>query len=138
MPPVLPQPAIARLVSRAHRLHHFLWHEVRNRWNLPPGSGPNQGGLTDEAKAGLHELGWTPPRPALDASRRPILDNLSGEDFLYMHRQMIGRVNRQLTDIGDPDYPQVSGWVRLPSPQIQIFASHQRGSYLGTKGQRKH
>jgi len=63
-------------------------------------------------------LGWEPPRPA----RRPgvggradtILDNDSGEDFLYMHRQMIGTVNQTLA--GDPNYPKVQGWTQIPRP----------------------
>jgi hypothetical protein len=44
------------------------------------------------------------------------LDNNSGEDFLYMHRQMIGMVNQRLSEIGSPEYPHVEGWHPLPAP----------------------
>jgi hypothetical protein len=121
MVPRLPKPVTERLASRGHRMHHFLWHEVRNRWNLPPGDQPNQGGLTDEAKKALRDLGWEPPRPSLDANRRSILNNSSGEDFLYMHRRMIQRVNTQLAEIGDPSYPRVSGWVQVPTADDADF-----------------
>jgi len=112
MPPELPRAVVARQASRGHRLHHFLWHETRNRWLLP--EEPN--GLTDAVKLTLHQLGWEPPRPALNAQGRPMLDNFSGEDFLYMHRQMIGRVNDQLRQIGDPGYPRIEGWREIPAP----------------------
>jgi hypothetical protein len=100
------------MASRAHRLHHFLWHEVRNRWLVPSA----EGGLTDDVKAKLKDLGWEPPRPALDAKRNAIINNDSGEDFLFMHRQMIAGVNQQLKDIGDPTYTKVEGWLTIPEP----------------------
>jgi len=43
-----------------------------------------------------------------------ILDNFSGEDFLFMHHEMIGTINQTLS--GDPTYPKVVGWAQLPRP----------------------
>jgi len=59
---------------------------------------------------------WVPPRPSLAASRRPMRDNNSGEDFLYMHRQMIARVNAILAEVNDPGYQRVEGWKSVPPP----------------------
>ena len=59
---------------------------------------------------------WVPPRPALDALRRPLRDNGSGEDFLYMHGRMIAYVNDMLARVGDPSYTRVEGWPRVPPP----------------------
>src|SRR5262249_16656973 len=55
-------------------------------------------------------------QPGSGGSRSPILDNNSGEDFLYMHRQMIALVDQRLAEIGDPAYPRVEGWANLPQP----------------------
>jgi hypothetical protein len=94
------------MASREHRLHHWLWHEVRNNWLLYP----------EEVQQQIRDLGWEPPRPALDARRRPILDNDAGEDFLYMHRQMLVDVSRILARVKDPDYPRVLVWTVPPAP----------------------
>ena len=92
--------------ARAVRLHHMLWHTSRNNWLR----------FSSEVREKFEQLGWAPPRPAIDAERRPILDNHSGEDFLFMHRRMIAAVNARLAEIADPDYPKVEGWARFPLP----------------------
>jgi hypothetical protein len=43
-------------------------------------------------------------------------DNDSGEDFLYMHRQMIATVDRILARVSDPSYPRIVGWTSPPPP----------------------
>jgi hypothetical protein len=102
----IPKHLASMLADRAWRMHHYLWHEVRNMWLF----------YDDETRRRLENLGWRPPRPA----RRPgpngpevILDN--GEDFLYMHREMIAVVNEHMR--GDPDYPRVQGWTKVPRPR---------------------
>lgn len=60
---------------------------------------------------------WVPPRPALNESLAPMRDNDSGEDFLYMNRQMIAELNEILNRIGDPTYTRVEGWRRVPPPE---------------------
>lgn len=96
------------MAARAARQHHFLWHQVRNMWLA----------YDDDTRAELAKRGWEPPRPSQGPppSQDVLLDNGSGEDFLYMHREMIGAVNRLLTDVADPAYPQVVGWPQVPDP----------------------
>lgn len=108
MTPELPKQVKIEMAKREHRLRHYLWHGVRNSWAR----------LTDVQKQEILKLypGWEPIRPALDAGGIPIRDNLSGEDFLYMHRQMIAEVNKILSRVGDPNYPKVEGWAQVPPP----------------------
>lgn len=96
------------LAQRERRIHHYLWHTVREGWEF----------FTDLQRQAIHDLGWEPPRPAIqrlpDGGRTIYLDNDSGEDFLYMHRQMIFAANLKLAEIGDPTYPRIEGWGALP------------------------
>lgn len=107
----LPLEVRQMMAQRAHRMHHFLWHQVRNSWTQYP----------PEVRQRLSELGWEPPRPARDAEGRMLLDNFSGEDFLFMHRQMIAQVDARLEQIADPAYPRVEGWPGVPGPQDPDF-----------------
>jgi hypothetical protein len=105
-----PAAVINQMATREHRIHHFLWHEVRNGWLFYDAA----------TRSAISQLGWEPPRPALrpgpGGRRVPILDNASGEDFLYMHRQMISQANAILSEVGDPEYPQIEGWPAIPDP----------------------
>ncbi|HEX5185669.1 MAG TPA: hypothetical protein VFV86_02170 [Nitrososphaeraceae archaeon] len=73
--------------------------------------------FNDEDKAELKARGWMPPRPSLERDENVNLSNKAGEDFLFMHRQMIRHVIDLLSQIHDPDYPKVIGWNPIPSPQ---------------------
>jgi len=110
MAPKLPQAVIAMMAERSHRMHHYLWHEVRNGWLS----------YSPEDRKRIAALGWEPPRPARrarpDGSSESILDNYSGEDFLYMHRDMIASVNARLAQVHDEVYPKVQGWQSPPPP----------------------
>jgi hypothetical protein len=110
MPPELPQGVIDMMAERAHRMHHYLWHTVRNGWLR----------FSAQTQQQITALGWKPPRPALrpkpDGSTEPILHNASGEDFFYMHRGMIAAVNKKLSEIGDAAYPKLEGWPAPPGP----------------------
>jgi hypothetical protein len=105
-PPALPQQIVLMEAQRDMRLHHMLWHTARNAWLR----------FSPAQRQPFTDLGWEPPRPAVGADRRPILDNDSGEDFLFMHRQMIEAVNAKLAQIAQPDYPEVVGWPTFPAP----------------------
>jgi hypothetical protein len=96
------------MAARAARQHHYLWHQVRNMWLA----------YDDATRAALRQRGWEPPRPSQGPppDRALLLDNGSGEDFLYMHREMIGAVNRVLAEVADPKYPRVEGWPQVPPP----------------------
>jgi hypothetical protein len=106
--PMLPEEVIAELSQRRHRFHHYLWHRLRNSWSS----------LDENARDAIRQIdpAWVPPRPALDAMRRPIRDNDSGEDFLFVHRRMLRFVNAILAVANRPVYPRVDGWRCVPPP----------------------
>lgn len=106
-----PKQVIEMLASRPHRMHHYIWHQVRSSWHYYPA----------EIKTEITRLGWNPPRPAFYEGDILALDNYSGEDFLYMHRQMIGQVNEMLARINDPNYPKIEPWQSLPVPTDSGF-----------------
>jgi len=89
------------------RYHHFLWHNIRENWL----------NLKAETQHAIAKLGWAPPRPALaydSEGNQIIMDfNGSGEDFFYMHRQMIQQVNEM---VAGTDYERVVGWKSCPYP----------------------
>lgn len=104
---ILPRPIITMMAAREHRVHHYLWHTIRNGWLR----------FNSATRAQLRDRGWEPPRPAYDAQRALIEDNNSGEDFLFMHRQMIAAVRAKLREIGEPaDHWAVQGWRTIPRP----------------------
>ncbi len=103
----LPRQVVLTLAQRPYRMHNHLWHELRNNWTRYP----------KDVQAAITGLGWAPPRAARDPEELPLADNGSGEDYLFFHRQAIGYVNRTLAGIGDPAYPRVHGWIRLPPPE---------------------
>jgi hypothetical protein len=102
----LPTQLVDRMASRPYRMHNYLWHEVRTNWPTYP--------KTVQRK--LRQAGWEPPRPAVDERGLPNATNDSGEDYLYMHRELILYANGILAEVGDPDYPRIEGWVELPPP----------------------
>lgn len=112
-----PKPVIDAMADRAMRMHHMLWHSTRDSW----------ADLTTAEKKVFSDHGWVPPRRSRGPTNpatgdRPVeLDNGSGEDFLYMHRQMIAEVNGILAEVGDPQYPRVQGWVTIPAPDDADF-----------------
>lgn len=109
MNPAIPRQVVVEMARRRRRFHYYLWHRVRNSWLR----------LTESERQAIHgiEPAWVPPRPGLDAMRRPLRDNESGEDFLFMHRRMITLANDILTSVGDSDYPRIEGWRRVPPPR---------------------
>ncbi len=111
----LPQAVTELMARREQRMHHYVWHLVRNLWLF----------FDDATRQQIRSLGWEPPRPARrpnpGANPTPIYDNDSGEDFLYMHRQMIAAVNAKLAEVGDPSYPRVEGWQQLPALDDQEY-----------------
>jgi hypothetical protein len=108
---VLPREVVETMARRDHRLHHWLWHEVRENWLLYP----------DDVRQHIRDLGWDPPRPALDEHGRPIFDNDAGEDFLYLHRQLLIRASGILARVQDPAYPRVLVWSVPPPPDDPRF-----------------
>lgn len=88
------------------RFHHYLWHSARNGWLR----------FDETERTAYRRLGYEPPRPAVSEDGQVLLDNNSGEDFLFMHRRMIEQVNKRLSRLADPQYPRVKGWKQIPPP----------------------
>lgn len=107
--PILPVQVVNEMAKREHRIMHYLWHGVRNSWER----------LTPAQKQEIRNIdpAWESPRPALDRRGNVIRNNDSGEDFLYMHREMIKFVNGILAQVGDPNYPKIEGWKVVPAPR---------------------
>ena len=111
MAATLPIEVREMMAERPRRMHHYLWHQVRSSWlRYPP-----------ETRQRLSDLGWMPPRPARGENGQLLLDNSSGEDFFYMHRQMIAHVNVKLAQLTDPSYSKVQGWIAVPWPGDEDF-----------------
>jgi hypothetical protein len=109
----LPRPVLEVFASRPHRLLHAVWHGVRDSWRSSSLDRPD-----DLARKAINDLGWSPPRHALDWVQnqpKPAVSNGSGEDFLFMHRQMIAVFDAAMKNAsGDPDI----GWVSVPQPGV--------------------
>jgi hypothetical protein len=103
--PIAP-PVLAILASRHHRLHHLVWHTVRNSWK-------DESTIPIEKQKEIEKRGWAPPRPVLSEKGDPLFGNDSGEDFLFMHRQMRLEVNDALHANGKPP---INGWATIPGP----------------------
>lgn len=108
----LPDVVLRVVGSEHYRLHHALWHGLRDNWKSP-----SDGEISDDEKAIIDKLGWAPPRPNQKPTRGTVstreADNGAGEDFLFMHRQMILHVNNILIKEG---LPKMSTWASIPSP----------------------
>ena len=109
----LPNQVKAEMAKKEHRVSHLLWHGIRNTWERLNLSQKNAIRAIDPQ--------WEPPRPAFDNLRRINRDNNSGEDFLFMHREMIKVTNAILKEAQDPAYPKVTGWKQLPEPDDADF-----------------
>jgi len=104
---ILPLQVKLMLALREHRMHHLIWHSVRDNWER----------IDDESlRDGIRAMGWEPLRPSVDKNRNRIENNRSGEDFLFMHKHMLLQDNTMLTQIQDPSYPKVEEWNTIPSP----------------------
>ncbi len=107
----LPEAVAKELGKTAMRLHHTVWHATRNSWNA----------LNDATQHAIHELGWAPPRPSLEfiqsgprrARKRANTRNGAGEDFLFMHREMIMVFRKAMADAGVADWQP---WISIPAP----------------------
>lgn len=110
---ILPPEVSFKMAIKEHRMSHVLFHELRNSWEQLP--------QEQQDKIKIIHSSWVPPRPALDKNGTVIRDNHSGEDFLYMHREMIKFVNQILYTVADANYLKVEGWKELPEPNDSAF-----------------
>ncbi len=109
---VFPDEVRKMQASKSMRLRHELWHYVRAVWNAPS--------LSEEVRRILKNLGWGLPddRGPFSPDRKLLLDNYAGEDFLYMHREMIAMTDRALAGAGEPP---ISRWASAPEPGDSDF-----------------
>jgi hypothetical protein len=107
----LPKPVIEAMADRAVRMHHMLWHAARNGWER----------FTEAERKVFRDHHWEPPRPSRTANGQTLFDNGSGEDFLFMHREMIRTVNEILAELSDPLHPRVVGWTDIPAANDPEF-----------------
>lgn len=102
----LPQSVAELFASRMHRLHHALWHGLRDSWDT----------LSEIQKTDITAFKWNPPRPNqkfYKSGWMPNTKNGSGVDFLFMHREMIIEFDEAMTKVGnDPNI----GWDVIPEP----------------------
>lgn len=102
----LPETVIAHLADRLHRMHHALWHALRNYWDI----------IDPDDQARIEALGWAPPRPATQYRKglqsAPYVTNGSGEDFLFMHREMVVQYRALMAEAGQEPIT----WVVIPPP----------------------
>ncbi|CAD73690.1 hypothetical protein [Rhodopirellula baltica] len=100
----LPEPVIRMLAGEKHRLHHLLWHSLRQFWLSRD--------VSDETREHIRKLGWEPPRLGTESGKTAV-DNGSGIDFLFMHREMISHVAHMMHGLGlDP----IQHWSEPPQP----------------------
>ncbi len=106
-PRIFPESVRKIQASKSMRLRHELWHFVRSVWGHPR--------FPEAGREILRELGWDLPsdRSPFSQSRHLILDNFSGEDFLFMHRDMIKMTDRALAAVGEPP---IDRWQAIPEP----------------------
>jgi hypothetical protein len=103
-----PKSLINAMAQRESRYHHYLWHNIREGWNR----------FSNSSQDALRKLGWAPPRPGRsydkDGVASAIPENGSGEDFLYMHRQMIAQAKDILKE--NKESYQLTSWSSIPAP----------------------
>ncbi|GHD41963.1 hypothetical protein GCM10017083_06420 [Thalassobaculum fulvum] len=111
-PRVFPESVRRMQASKSMRLRHELWHYVRAVWGNPR--------FPEQGRQLLRELGWALPggREPMDANGSLQFDNRAGEDFLYMHRQMIAMTDRALAAAGEPP---ITRWPSIPEPGDSDF-----------------
>ena len=115
----LPQSIKIRLAARSIRLHHLLWHTIRNNWHK----------FTQEEQDFFRKNhpGWVPANPRFIRypSGLVMVNNDAGESFLYMHRQMLSEVNKQLAADNEP---AIISWQSIPPPDDPDYPVPDRGA----------
>ncbi|RZA26895.1 MAG: hypothetical protein EOP10_02105 [Proteobacteria bacterium] len=106
-----------------HRLWHYLWHGVRNSWHE----------LSADERKVFTDLSpdWAVPADrmlgddvlAQNATPIDARSNGSGEDFLYMHHNMISVLRGVLADAGQPC---IVSWPTIPDPRPTASETEQR------------
>lgn len=107
----LPHAARVRLASADVRVHHLLWHALRDSWH----------DFTAAQRQQVQDMHpeWVPAIPRFVSTPDGVRINpAAGESFLYMHRQMIQGVNEHLAELGEP---ALVPWDSIPSPGDAVY-----------------
>lgn len=114
----LKEELLAWLISPEHRLFHQIWHAARDKWHEFP----------EEKRNALRTLGWQPGEihKERDARGKKKHLNGSGEDFLFMHRDMVVKARKLQPDlISWPLLPQPAPYAEQDCPGfIRYFENH--------------
>jgi len=105
-----PAEVTAYSANRTNRLFHNLFHNIRMNWPL----------LDEIEQREIENLGWKPLFPSFayinnDINQPIMLMGPTGEDFLWMHRQMINEVNQKAASIVPAVTWRVDGWYDCPA-----------------------
>src|SRR4051812_30218020 len=107
---------VAAMADRSMRMAHLLWHLTREFWERLD--------KTDQQAFQNQYPEWVPPDRPKDAIGMVTLDENSGRDFLYMHREMIKMVNGILASVNEPP---IAGWSDPPDaadPTYRVVTDH--------------
>jgi hypothetical protein len=107
-----------QMAGRDHRIWHYFWHATRNSWHQ----------LTEEQKSFFlsFDSRWKPERLLGEPEGLQILNhdiynpekNDAGEDFLFMHHQMMTELSRQFAAQG---LPCIAPWKTLPPKDDKLW-----------------
>ncbi|RZA20992.1 MAG: hypothetical protein EOP10_17330 [Proteobacteria bacterium] len=126
--------------SLDHRISHYMWHTSRGAWPSLQGqvevakaknSGPSASenarkrlALLEKSIEQYRSSGWEPPR-YFRATEKETAASGAGEDFLFMHRQMLNRLSAYLEDRA---LPMIPAWKTLPKPDDEQYPVGPKGS----------
>ena len=95
-----------------HRDWHLNWHLIRDQFNY---DGMNTLAPTEKSLSAWHKEGWIPNSDLNNLAQFSRLHRagglVAGEDFLYMHRQMIKMSQSILSKYG---LPCIAPWYDMP------------------------
>lgn len=103
------QQVLPFLADKTHREWHAIWHKIRRELSA---DGINNFPPERPVIEGWQRAGWLPSNVDEFVARHRIGGPLAGEDFFYMHRQMIKMLHIELANLGAPC---LSPWTELPS-----------------------
>ena len=106
----LPVSVKSNLAKKEVRLHHLLYHVVRNSWHLFTQS-EKQTIINDYPEWEVKHPRFNRVQPTPQNPSGIEINYDAGESFLYMHRLMIQGVNAQLLAIGQPT---LTPWCGIP------------------------
>ncbi len=93
------------VATRFHRLHHAFWHATRA--GLEPSEMTRMVTAFGNSWADVHSVCPAPESDSKSSAYNPV-----GEDFLFMHRQMIEMLRAGFVSLG---LPCISDWQHVPA-----------------------